>query len=408
MMHRSLRKLFVLVAEVARLQISTEFLRIQLPLFAMFAVWATSSSGATKITLRDKVEMTKYVVRLGDVAEIECDDVEQARELASLPLMPAPAAGSQRFLRKREIEDSLAAHGLDLQSVMISGATQTTVVGTRAAAPREDASGSGAVGKVDRRAALAAGRIGAPETMLSSTQLDTDGAEILNDGIRELIASYLKTKSAEAESCTVACQVPPRHLASLATATSRPVCQGGIAPWTGRQRFEVSFATAAGATKFFVHADVNPAATPVVIATRALVRGEVVTTADVELQDIGYVPKPNDRRVAARSIESLIGMEVRQPIPAGSMVFTDAVQPPVLVKRGELIHISSQSGGIRVRTTAKALQDCSQGQLVEVESLTTKQRFDARVVGPGQAVIATVATPAAGERTAPIETARLK
>jgi flagella basal body P-ring formation protein FlgA len=181
-----------------------------------------------------------------------------------------------------------------------------------------------------------------------------------------------------------------------------------MAPWTGRQRFEISFSTTTGATKFSIYADVNPAAMPVVIATRAMARGDVVTAADVELQDIGYVPKPNDRRVAVRSIDPLIGMEVRQPIPAGSMVYTDAVQPPVLVKRGELIHVSSQGGGIRVRTTAKALQDCSQGQLVAVESLTTKQRFDARVVGPGQAVIAAVATPTVSERTTPVETARLR
>jgi flagella basal body P-ring formation protein FlgA len=226
---------------------------------------------------------------------------------------------------------------------------------------------------------------------------------VLKDGICSLISSYLKTRTIDAGSCTVTCEVPERYLALLANATSRPNCQGGAAPWTGRQRFEISFATAAGSTKFFVYAEVQPAAAPVVVATRAMARGEVLTAADLELQDVAYLPKVGDRRVVARSIDSLIGMEVRQPISAGSMVYLEAVQPPVLVKRGELIRISSQSGGIRVRTTARALQDRSQGQLVEVESLTTKQRFDVRVVGPGEAAIVAIATPAG-----PIKTARRK
>jgi flagella basal body P-ring formation protein FlgA len=184
------------------------------------------------------------------------------------------------------------------------------------------------------------------------------------------------------------------------------LCKGGAAPWTGRQRFEISFATATGTAKFSVYADVTPAATPVVVTMRAMARGEVVTAADLELQDVGYVPKPYERRTVARSIDMLVGMEVRQPISAGSMVFTDAVQPPLLVKRGDVIRISSQSVGIRVRTTAKALQDRSHGQLVEVESLATKERFDARVVGRGEAVIVAISTPIVNEQTAPVETAQ--
>jgi flagella basal body P-ring formation protein FlgA len=333
--------------------------------------------------------MTRHVVRLSDVAEIECDDHEQARELKSLPLMPAPAAGSQHFVRQQEVMDSLAAHGFDLTSLTVGGASQVIIVARPDGAPQRNESTGGAANKLP---------------ISDVRQPDSDGAAILSDGVATMISNYLKTKSADAASWTVTCDLPPRHAASLAAATSRPVCKGGAAPWTGRQRFEISFATAKGTTKFAVYADVTPAAMPVVVTTRALARGEVVTAADVELQEVGYVPKPNERRVAARSIDMLVGMEVRQPIPAGSMVFTDAVQPPLLVKRGDVIRISSQSGGIRVRTTAKALQDRSHGQLVEVESLATKERFDARVVGPGEAVIVAISTPRAS--AAPVETAR--
>lgn len=349
---------------------------------SIFACFVVQANGETIITLRDRVEMTKHLVRLGDVAEITSDDAETARELASLPLMPAPVAGPI-FLRKREIVDSLAARGIDSRQVTIGGVGQVCVLAARGAAEPQ------------------AGR------MIESEEQSEDSAAV-GDGIRALISNYLKTKSAEAGSWSVSCEVPPRHFAALASATSRPVCQGGAAPWTGRQRFEISFATAAGTATFFVYADVNPATTPVVVTARAMARGEVVTAADVELRDAGYAPKPGDRRVAARSIEALVGMEVRQPMPAGSMVYMDSVRPPLMVRRGDVIQVTSQSGGIRVRTTAKALADRSHGQMVEVEALATKERFDARVVGPGEAVIAAVTTPSTAARTAPIETARLR
>lgn len=357
----------------------------KLMLVAVTTAWATAANAATQITLRENVEMTKYLVRLGDIAEIACDDAEQARDLASLPLMPAPAAGSQQFVSRRKIEDSLATHGVDLQAVTMAGAAQVTISGPRAATSRPG-----------------------PSVTNALSEVDSTGAATINEGLCRLISSYLKTKSPEAGTYTVTCQLPPRHLASLAGAMSQPSCQGGAAPWTGRQRFEISFESDAGPTTFAVYADVQPEARPVVVASRAMARGEVLTAADVELQELNYVTKPGERRVPTRSVDAVVGMEVRQPIPAGSIVYADSLQSPSLVKRGELIRITSQSGGIRVRTTARALQDRSHGQLVEVESLTTKERFDARVVGPGEAAIVGIATPATAAPAAAIQAAQLR
>jgi flagella basal body P-ring formation protein FlgA len=63
------------------------------------------------------------------------------------------------------------------------------------------------------------------------------------------------------------------------------------------------------------------------------------------------------------------------------------VQSPVLVKRGDLITVSSRSGSICVRTSAKAVQDGSKGDLIQVESVDSKQRYDARVVGLREASV---------------------
>jgi flagella basal body P-ring formation protein FlgA len=378
--------------------------------FAMVLAVAACSvvaSAATELTIRESVTMSRSVVRLGDVAEVASDDAAQARQLSALPLMPAPASGGQRFLRKREIEDLLAAHGVDLRELRIAGAQQVTIVSSPAAAPSTNNAIRGpAIGKFNRHAALLAGHVETQTATQPANRIEPENADVLADGVPTLILNHLNRQSTDASRYEVECEVAERHLALLASAKTKPKCTGGAAPWTGRQRFEISFATPDGAVRFPIYAQVTPPPVPVVVALQPIARGDVFTAANVELRDVGYAPKANERRVAVDSIDSLIGMEARQQIPAGSVVFAESVQSPIVVKRGELISVSSQSSGIRVRTTARALQDRSRGDLVQVESLQTKEKFDARVVGPGKAVIIAIAAPASSAPAQPIETAR--
>jgi flagella basal body P-ring formation protein FlgA len=113
------------------------------------------------------------------------------------------------------------------------------------------------------------------------------------------------------------------------------------------------------------------------------------------------------RRPVIESLEQLVGMEARQAIQMGDVILTDNVQAPLLVKRGEEVSVVSQSGGIRVRTTARARQDGSRGQLVQVESLESKERYDVRVVGVREAAIFSYASVNYAEPPAKqVETAR--
>ena len=72
-----------------------------------------AGAATVDVELHQQVSAKSPVVRLGDVARIVTADRQRARKLSSLLLMPAPAPGTQRFLRKREVEDLLAAHGED-------------------------------------------------------------------------------------------------------------------------------------------------------------------------------------------------------------------------------------------------------------------------------------------------------
>ncbi len=59
----------------------------------------------------------------------------------------------------------------------------------------------------------------------------------------------------------------------------------------------------------------------------------------------------------------------------------DDLRPPLWVHRGDVVTVYANTAGIRIRTTARARDDGSQGELVAVESLLDRSTYYARVSG---------------------------
>ena len=340
------------------------------------------------------------VVRLGDVAEIASADRTQGRQLAAIPLMPAPPAGSERFLSKREVADLLAAHGYDLREFQMEGAAQVAI---STSGPKPGNNDAVSIEQpMNRHAAILAGHVdGTPQSASDELTAATHREEL-----NRAIASYLESQTGRMGSWQVTCNMAERHVALLHAATSPVVCQGGREPWIGRQRFVISFSTAQSDVQIPVYAEVANESAQVAVAIRPIARGEVITAADVEMRSPELAPAIG-RRSAIDSVEQLVGMEAKQAIQMGDVILTDHVQAPILIKRGEEISVVSQSGGIRVRTTARARQDGARGQLVQVESMESKERYDVRVVGLREAAIFSAASlPSVEPPAKQVETAR--
>jgi len=368
----------------------------------MLLVASSTATAATHVTLRERVSLSGPVVRLADVADVVDTDRQRGRQLGALPLMPAPAPGTQRFLRLREVEDLLSAHGVDMKELRIDGASQVHLTTSVSIANRKDASGSGLSSTLNRHAAILAGKAQQP----IASEIDATRSGTLHDDICGLLTQHVSTNAGRGGAWRVTCDIPDRHLALFEAATTAPSIEGGGSPWSGRQRFTVSFKTADGPVQFPVYAEVFAPSVPVVVAVQPIARGDVFTAAVIELRDVDHAPQATDRRAAIGSVEQLIGMEARQAIQAGDVVFTDHIQAPVLVKRGDLVTVYSQGGGIRVRTTAKARQEGARGALVQVESLDTRERYDVRVVGPREAAIVAIARSAPEEPAERLRTVR--
>jgi flagella basal body P-ring formation protein FlgA len=357
---------------------------------AIFATTALPVSAA-EIVLRPKVVPHGTVVKLGDVAAIDAASEEEFERLATLPLMPAPTPGSLRFLRMREIQDMLAAHGEDLASLTFRGESTVTIE-----SPRDGGVKLAAHESSDNQVSrFRAAWTGEPTTVVKRESRDARAAEPiltaaqvdeLDAAVEQLFVKYLSEVSGKKANWRVSFQLTKRNLAVIAGATSELRCMGGNTPWTGRQKLVVTFETADGIERLPVPVEVA-ATKSVIVARQEIERGRVITAADLELQEFENAPVATAKRAPFESLESLVGMEAGRAIQAGDVVMSDEVQPRLLVKRGEELMVYARGGGIQVRITARAKQDGARGQLITVESLNGKKPFDAVVVGDHEAVV---------------------
>ncbi|HET7925419.1 MAG TPA: flagellar basal body P-ring formation chaperone FlgA [Rhodanobacteraceae bacterium] len=123
---------------------------------------------------------------------------------------------------------------------------------------------------------------------------------------------------------------------------------------------------------------------PVLVAKRALVRGDVVdgdTTelAERDVLELGYGHLDEPSRYA--------GSRVLRPIPEGAAIAPTAIAAPLLVERGATVTLLARGNAIDVRATGIAVEDGSAGMRVRVRNASSGRTVDGIVDGPGLVLI---------------------
>ncbi|MGM0594022.1 MAG: flagellar basal body P-ring formation chaperone FlgA [Pseudomonadota bacterium] len=118
----------------------------------------------------------------------------------------------------------------------------------------------------------------------------------------------------------------------------------------------------------------------VVVASRPLSRGSMLRPGDVELrrEDMTRL-----NRGYFSSVDEVVGMEARRSLRAGMVLSPSQIEPPIVIRRGEKVSIRAQTGVVEVEMEGKALADGARGELIPVENLSSGQKIEAEVVGPG-------------------------
>ncbi len=124
---------------------------------------------------------------------------------------------------------------------------------------------------------------------------------------------------------------------------------------------------------------------PVVVTTRPLATGAVIAADDIALapQEIGAL---NGTYLTA--LDEAIGMGVKRPLLPGKPIFTQQLEQPLLIRRGEAVVISAAAGEFSVSTSGTALSDGRRGDMIRIKNSNSARTVSARVIGPGQVTVA--------------------
>jgi len=318
-----------------------------LALIGTVLVWPATAQTA-EIELRAECRSSGPVVTLGDVAVVRAGDSSQADALAALELFAAPAPGAKRFLTVRQVQDMLLIRGVNLLDHRISGASRVVVLGAGEEMQR-----------VDR----------APLPASTATKAERQ--------VCEAVVRYLKGRASDTESWIVNVALDDAQARLVASAKSEISVQGGTPPWQGVQRFEIIARSSDGPIRFPFDAEVTVSPL-VVVSARAFPKGVMICAADLRLEQAGSLDGASE---GFSSIEDVVGKETTRAIPAGRILDRGSVRSPLLVRRGEVITVYARSAGIRVRTTARAREEGSLGDLITVESLLDRATYFAQVSG---------------------------
>jgi flagella basal body P-ring formation protein FlgA len=86
----------------------------------------------------------------------------------------------------------------------------------------------------------------------------------------------------------------------------------------------------------------------------------------------------------ARSVDQIVGMQLRHPVTSGQPLrLADLTRPP-LVQRGATVQIELSTEGLSVTGQAVAIDAGAEGDKVRVQNLTSRAYLFAQVIGPGR------------------------
>jgi flagella basal body P-ring formation protein FlgA len=339
-------------------------------LLILAALFAATPALATEVVLRPRIEARGSVVLLGDIAEIKAEDEAVRSQLSATPLIPSPAAGTQQYLRLAEIRDLVASRGIDVRDIRFGGTAVVSVLPETVAAETEG-----------------------PKTPVRPAIRTEEEIQLVAERFSLAVRQHLQSQTGH-DLWNVKVEADGKLVDLAAKLGPNVQLAGGEAPWTGRQRLTIVGPDNQPLALLYAKID---RLEMTVFVVQPVKRGDLIRRSDIELRShLGALPSQ-----AAISLEEVVGKEAVQGLRPDSIVQTNQLRSPVIVRRNERVSVRARAAGVSVRTYAMAQQDGGMGDLVMVQSLASKERYAARVVGVRELEIFTAGASAAELASSP-------
>lgn len=355
-------------------QVSARWRVFGLTVLVYFALHAFSlAHTADQVVLRfvESPRTTGNVVRLGDLVEVLAGNSASLEQAMQLPLGPSPQENSFQTWHSRDVLQHLELRGLHPSSLRWSGVTQVEL--QRIAAGPNPVHASMEPAFVQSR------------TIQLAEQL-----------VAQAIAEYLELKTGERTDWRIAAKVPAKLADVIRIRRNIVGIGGGREPWLGEQEFvlQVKDRDRIVNVPIEAHVDLPPM---VVVATRPLRRDEIISADLLELAPLQQRSGEDPAKYFS-DMEKLIGKQVKRSISTGLPIAGDYVGAPTVIGRNEMVEVESVSGGVSVRTMARSLGSGAVGELIDIETVPTKHRMLATIIGPMKVRVAAVSARGGLER----------
>lgn len=123
------------------------------------------------------------------------------------------------------------------------------------------------------------------------------------------------------------------------------------------------------------------ASQPLVVANRALMKGEVLTPADLRTEQIGL---RSFRRFGFSTSELVVGAKLKRNIRLGAVIEQKDI---CVVCRNEKVIIKATKGELVITTKGTALSDATIGEQVRVKNDKSQRIIEGKVISVGEVAV---------------------
>lgn len=375
---------------------------------------ATASASAAEIRMRSEpVRCTRDLVTLADVAAVLPTNDPETETLRQTVLFTAPAAGETRTLEAAELRTILSSLGIPSTRHTVTGARRIKLVGEESflteparsgaivsASYRPETAPAMETPAYSRRAINSARPLPAVTKKAEESRLTPQFRRILETQLNRALVTYLNRcltvdpLKPAAMSWKVSLTLTEEQAIALATSGQIRDITGAVDPLTGPQHFLVVMDALAPNTAEPIIVGIDAEVIlpqQVVMLRRSLPKGYIISEADVALRPVENLDGEN----YYVDLKDVIGHETAKSLKELDIVTPGMIKRPLMVRKGEIVTVTSRFGPSFVKSQGTALQDASDGDTISVEPVrvepTSRNRrerpkalpsFLARVSGP--------------------------
>jgi flagella basal body P-ring formation protein FlgA len=119
---------------------------------------------------------------------------------------------------------------------------------------------------------------------------------------------------------------------------------------------------------------------PILVVKHGLNRHDIINESDITtaIYDVYSL-----RASFSTNKRNIIGKQLKRPLSAGQVIYNYHLQAPEIIKKGDIVSISTKRGSLSVVVSGIALNNASIGERLRVENRRSSRIIDTRVTGPG-------------------------